>query len=134
MLEPIREYAQRKLSVVGANEATRLQAAHRDHYLALAETVITNINTANKRANLDRLDAELDNLRAAERHSRGDPDPEPGLRLVVAMADSAGIAATWPRVCRRSRLTLIYQTPPPDADPWRGVPLRFNGYVDRGIV
>jgi predicted ATPase/DNA-binding SARP family transcriptional activator len=86
MLEPIREYAQTKLSVVGANEATRLQTAHRDHYLALAETVIANFETVDKRAKLDRLDAELDNLRAAERYSQGDPDPEPGLRLVVAMA------------------------------------------------
>jgi len=86
MLEPIREYAQTKLAALDANEAARVQTAHRDHYLALAETAIANFHTPDRRAHLDRLDAELDNLRAAHRHSLQDLDPEPGLRLATAMA------------------------------------------------
>ena len=40
-LRPIREYADTKLAALGAHEAcARLQTAHRDHYLALAKTVI----------------------------------------------------------------------------------------------
>jgi predicted ATPase/DNA-binding SARP family transcriptional activator len=85
MLETIREYADAKRTHPDADERLRLQTAHRDHYLTLAENLTADLSTANRRAIADRLDAELDNLRAAERYSLEDPDPEPGLRLVATL-------------------------------------------------
>jgi predicted ATPase/DNA-binding SARP family transcriptional activator len=86
MLETIREYADSKLTALGVSEVTRLQAAHRDHYLELAVNATAGFDTPNRRTLGDRLAIELDNVRAAERYSLQDPDPEPGLRLVMALA------------------------------------------------
>ena len=86
MLETVQESAAAKLTALGAAEVTRVEAAHRDYYLALAETIAAAVGTGSTRRQLDRLDSELDNLRAALRFSLRDPDPEPGLRLVVALA------------------------------------------------
>jgi tetratricopeptide (TPR) repeat protein len=44
------------------------------------------LNSPDRRQRLDQLDSELDNFRVAHRYSLQDPDPEPGLRLVIALA------------------------------------------------
>ena len=75
-----------ELNALGASEVTRIQTAHRDHYIELAENAAAGLSTTSRRTVADRLDAEVDNLRAAQRYSLQDPDPEPGLRLVVAFA------------------------------------------------
>ena len=61
------------------------RAAHRDHYLALAETAAPGLISHDQAQWLDRLDLELDNLRAAVAFSLEDPDPHPGIRLVTAL-------------------------------------------------
>jgi predicted ATPase/DNA-binding SARP family transcriptional activator len=86
MLMPIREYAGAKLAALGAGEVEHVQRAHRDHFLVFAETLNATYHTSDRRAILAQFDTELDNLRVAQRYSLQDPDPEPGLRLVIALA------------------------------------------------
>jgi predicted ATPase/DNA-binding SARP family transcriptional activator len=85
MLEPIREYAGARLAELGDGETDRLLRSHRDYYLLLAETVDRRLHSPDRRRGLDQLDSELDNFRVAHRYSLQDPDPEPGLRLVIAL-------------------------------------------------
>jgi predicted ATPase/DNA-binding SARP family transcriptional activator len=85
MLEPVREYGETKLTDQGSDESDRIKRAHRDHYLALAETINARFQSSAHRAALNQMGAELDNLRVAHLYSLQDPDPEPGLRLVIAL-------------------------------------------------
>jgi predicted ATPase len=82
--ETVREYAAAKLAARGDDEARVVGAAHRDHYLALAEASVHGLAGPDQVAWLKRLEPELDNLRAAQSWSLHDPDPEPGLRLCTA--------------------------------------------------
>jgi DNA-binding CsgD family transcriptional regulator len=65
--------------------AGAVRAAHRDYYLALAEAAAPQLVAADQAAWLDRLDAELGNLRAAIAFSLTQADPEPGLRLAASL-------------------------------------------------
>ena len=65
--------------------AEAVRAAHRDYYLALAETAAPHLIGHGQAEWLDRLHLELDNLRAAISECAADPDPEPGLRLAHAL-------------------------------------------------
>jgi tetratricopeptide (TPR) repeat protein len=62
-----------------------VRAAHRDHYLGLAETAAPHLNARGQAEWLDRLALELDNLRVVLSESLLDRDPEPGLRLAHAL-------------------------------------------------
>jgi LuxR family maltose regulon positive regulatory protein len=85
LLETVRQYAAEQLDAMGpaAAEATRM--AHRDYYLALAERAAPELRAAEQAAWLDRLDAELGNLRAAIAFSLTQVDPVPGLRLAASL-------------------------------------------------
>jgi predicted ATPase len=85
LLETMRQYADRELRAEGPDAVARARAAHRDHYLALAETAAPGLISHDQAQWLDRLDLELDNLRAAVAFSLEDPDPHPGIRLVTAL-------------------------------------------------
>jgi predicted ATPase/DNA-binding CsgD family transcriptional regulator len=86
LLETVRQYAAGQLDALGsAAGATR--AAHRDHYLALAEEAAPHLVAADQGEWLDRLDAELGNLRAAVAFSLTQPDPVPGLRLAASLRE-----------------------------------------------
>ena len=61
--------------------------AHRDYYLALAETAAPHLIAHGQAEWLDRLDADLGNLRAAIAFSLTQPDPEPGLRLAASLRE-----------------------------------------------
>ena len=64
MLETVREYAREKLAASGELAAVRNQ--HRDWYLQLAEQIEAEIlGSGQEAALLARLEAELDNFRAA---------------------------------------------------------------------
>jgi predicted ATPase len=63
MLETIREYALERLAEHGETEA--LHRRHADYCLALAETAEPALKRRDARAWLDRLEQELDNIRAA---------------------------------------------------------------------
>jgi predicted ATPase/DNA-binding CsgD family transcriptional regulator len=85
LLETIREYAARQLDELGPAAADGARAGHRDYYLALAEAAAAQLVGADQAAWLDRLDAELGNLRAAIAFSLTKPDPGPGLRLAASL-------------------------------------------------
>ena len=61
------------------------RTAHRDYYLVLAEAAAPQLMAGDQALWLDRLDAELGNLRAAIAFSLTQPDPEPGLRLGASL-------------------------------------------------
>jgi predicted ATPase/DNA-binding CsgD family transcriptional regulator len=85
LLETVRQYAARQLDARGPAAVTRARAAHRDYYLALAEEAAPQLSGSDQAAWLDRLDAEMGNLRAAIAFSLTQPDPEPGLRLAASL-------------------------------------------------
>ena len=85
LLETVREYASARLSDRGQGEVDVASLAHRDHYLALAETARPGLQGPDRRIWLDVLSLEHDNLRAALSESERDPDPRPGLRLAAAL-------------------------------------------------
>lgn len=85
LLETVRDYASAKLLERSQPAASALRAAHRDHYLALAETAAPHLIGHGQIEWLDRLQLELDNLRAAISQSLQDPDPSAGLRLGRAL-------------------------------------------------
>jgi predicted ATPase/DNA-binding SARP family transcriptional activator len=88
MLETIRQYAHEKLVESGQAEAARDR--HLQYYLDLAKEVEWKVRGPDMRRIMERLEAELDNLRQAlawslEGKSRPGWDPEPGLRLATAL-------------------------------------------------
>jgi predicted ATPase/DNA-binding SARP family transcriptional activator len=85
LLETVRQYAAGQLEAQGPAAPGRARIAHRDYYLALAEAAAPHLVGPDQAAWLDRLDAELGNLRAAIAFSQAQPDPAPGLRLTGAL-------------------------------------------------
>ena len=85
LLETVRQYAARRLETQDPAAASAARAAHRDHYLALAETAAPQLVAPDQAEWLERLDLELGNLRAAIAFSLIQPDPVPGLRLVASL-------------------------------------------------
>ncbi len=82
LLETVREYAAERLAEHGADKTRR---AHRDHYLSLAEVAEPELVASEQATWLHRLAVEHDNLRVAMAGCLTDADPEPGLRLGVAL-------------------------------------------------
>ncbi len=85
LLETVRQYAAGQLDALGPAAAGAARMAHRDYYLALAETAAPQLMAHDQAEWLDRLDLELGNLRAAIAFSLTQPDTEPGLRLAAAL-------------------------------------------------
>jgi ATP/maltotriose-dependent transcriptional regulator MalT len=85
LLETVRQYAAGRLEALGPAAADSARIAHRDYYLALAEAVAPQLRAADQAEWLDRLDAELGNLRAAIAVSLTQADLAPGLRLAAAL-------------------------------------------------
>jgi predicted ATPase len=87
MLETIREYASERLEDSG--EAGELRRGHAEHFLALAEEAEPHVKEALGGGGewLDRLDRELDNLRAALESLAASGETEPVLRLAGALSD-----------------------------------------------
>jgi len=85
LLETVRQYAAGQLDALGPAAGGAARTAHRDYYLALAEAAAPQLIAHEQAAWLDRLDAELGNLRAAIAFSMTQPDPEPGLQLAASL-------------------------------------------------
>jgi non-specific serine/threonine protein kinase len=84
LLEPIRQYAQRRLVESGDEPDTRRR--HAEHLLALAERAESDLTGPRQAAWLARLDLEHDNLRAALQWLRRGPESRGmGLRLASAL-------------------------------------------------
>jgi len=79
MLETIREYAAEQLTLSG--EAPRLRERHAAYVLALAQQAEPHLEGPRQVLWLERIEADLDNMRAALRHSCEGEDVASGLRL-----------------------------------------------------
>jgi predicted ATPase/class 3 adenylate cyclase/ATP/maltotriose-dependent transcriptional regulator MalT len=80
MLETIRELARERLDESG--EADAVRERHARYYAGLAESAFRELSGPRQDAWLDRLDSELDNLRAAVLWSIEQPSPEAALRIL----------------------------------------------------
>src|SRR5215813_2013453 len=86
LLETVRHYAAERLAGRTGAELDQSRAAHRDYYLALAETAERHLCGRDEAVWLDRLEVEFDNVRAALAFSLADPgSAEPGLRLAAGL-------------------------------------------------
>jgi predicted ATPase/DNA-binding CsgD family transcriptional regulator len=85
LLETVRQYAAGRLDALGPTVAEAARIAHRDYYLALAEAAAPQLIGPDQAERLDRLDAELGNLRAAVAVSMTQADLVPGLRLAASL-------------------------------------------------
>jgi predicted ATPase len=86
LLETLRQYARQRLAAAAA--AARCYERHAAHYLALAEDAgprTAGASDPEAHAQLARLEAEFDNLRAALRWWAAWGDAGPGLRLTGAL-------------------------------------------------
>jgi predicted ATPase/DNA-binding CsgD family transcriptional regulator len=83
LLETIRSYAADRLTASGAEPAARQR--HAGHYLALAEHAARQLETSTQRDWLDRLAAEVPNLRASLAHSVGTGDVDSAWRFIAAL-------------------------------------------------
>ncbi len=88
MLETLRQYGWEKLAE--ESETARLRDRHLAYFLGLAEETEKKLHTAERIKGLDRLEAELDNLRAALAWSLKEnavDKAEAGLRLATALRE-----------------------------------------------
>jgi predicted ATPase/DNA-binding CsgD family transcriptional regulator len=85
LLETVRQYAARRLDTLGPSAVNHARTAHRDYYLALAEAAAPQLKGTDQAVWLERLDADLGNLRAAIAFSQAQADPGPGLRLAASL-------------------------------------------------
>ena len=81
-LEPVRQLVQMQLA---ADERQECERRHAEFFLNLAETAAPELLMANQIQWLDRLQIEVDNLRAAIRWSAAQKEAERGLRLIAAL-------------------------------------------------
>jgi predicted ATPase/DNA-binding SARP family transcriptional activator len=79
LLEPVRQYAKEQLRASGDEAA--LRARYRDWYIALAERAEQELRGPEQAIWLDRLEAELDNLRAVLQGAAEHQEAEPIARL-----------------------------------------------------
>ena len=85
--EIIRQYSREKL--FKADEATHMRDRHLDYFLQLAEQGYKELQGSNDLVWIEKLDMELDNLRAALRWSLESPnvDPQKALQMSGALQD-----------------------------------------------
>jgi DNA-binding CsgD family transcriptional regulator len=85
LLETVRQYAAGRLDAQGSVAVETARMAHLGYYAALAEAAAAQLLGADQAQWLDRLDADLSNLRAAIAVGTTQSDPEPGLRLAASL-------------------------------------------------
>lgn len=93
LLETVREYALEKL--VAAGEEGILRNRHLAWYIGFAERAEPELRGSEQHLWLDRLDADLDNFRAAFGWSLLTKDPADALRLAAALLEFWVIRADW---------------------------------------
>ncbi len=85
LLETVRAYAMGRLKEHDRAAADDVAAAHRDHYLALARAAAPRLIARDQAEWLDRLDLELDNVRAAIAFSLRRGDAAAGIGLAASL-------------------------------------------------
>ncbi len=83
LLDTIREYAAEQLEARG--ETARIQARHRDWYVALAAQAAGDLSGGDQRRWLDRLELEHDDIRAVLDRAVAAPDPPVAIGLAFSM-------------------------------------------------
>jgi predicted ATPase/class 3 adenylate cyclase len=91
MLETIREYGLDRLSASGEEQAVRRR--HAEHWAELAERAAASSKGSEQAAWTRRLEADLDNIRAALAWTVQTQEPDLGLRLAVALGDHWRVAS-----------------------------------------
>jgi predicted ATPase/DNA-binding SARP family transcriptional activator len=84
LLETIRQYAKERLERTGETAAVR--GRHMDHYVGLAETAGPHLQSRDQLSWSAILAPDVDNLRLALDWAVEESLPDPGLRLIVALA------------------------------------------------
>ncbi len=82
MLETVRQYALEKLGESGESDAVR--SRHRDHYVAMA-TLLDNPGRSDHQRQVDQVEIEMDNLRAAFAWCRENAEVREALQLASAL-------------------------------------------------
>jgi predicted ATPase/class 3 adenylate cyclase len=86
LLETIRQFAAERLAETGPGEAAAVAAAHRAHFLSVAEAAAPHLTAPDQGRWLARLDADQANLQRATAHAAADPDGTTlALRFGVAL-------------------------------------------------
>lgn len=93
MLETIREYANEKLRA--ASEVEALCVRHLDFFLWFAEHVEPQLKRSDQLEWVERLDADIENFRAALSHAATEGQVEKGLRLGAAIFRLWDMQANW---------------------------------------
>ena len=88
LLETVRQYAREQLPLSG--EAVVFEARHRRWFLNQLEQARGGLRTADRAEWLDRLEAEIDNLRVALTTGGLDPDAEEILHLAEPKGEARG--------------------------------------------
>ena len=104
MLETIREYAEERLDESDEEDAIRRR--HAAHYLGLAEHRSEQLGGPDRKAALDAMGREHDNLRAAIDWSQASGEVEMALRFAIACWRYAQIRGYLPEAAERTRRTL----------------------------
>jgi len=100
MLETIREFARERFAASG--EADAIHQRHARYFLSLAEQAGIEMHHAVQQVSYRRLEAELDNLRAAMGWALEQSDHELGLRIAMALSKF-----WWTRGYRREGLQWL---------------------------
>jgi predicted ATPase/class 3 adenylate cyclase len=126
MLETLREYAADKLSEIGESEL--LQDRHLAYFVALGDHAERELVGPDQVAWLDRLEVDLDNIRAALSWSFA-KDREAGLRLVSALSRFWRVRGNYSDGSRW--LSLLLSGPMPSVLPQiRAKALSLQGEID----
>jgi len=132
LLETIRQYAQERLEQTG--DADRVRRRHAEHYVAFAEAIAPHLHGRDQATWIERLEAEIDNLRAVLTWSAGVGDADLALRLVVA-TNVNGVRPSYTTHAWAEAAVLIPQaaTHPllPDALAWAAWSAVFRNDLDR---
>jgi predicted ATPase/class 3 adenylate cyclase/DNA-binding SARP family transcriptional activator len=84
LLDSVRDYAALK-AADNRSALLHTRSAHLDHYLALVESITPRLVGPDQLRWTDRLETEIDNLRASFAFVLGGDDPTPGLRMGAAL-------------------------------------------------
>ncbi len=130
MLETIRDFARARLVDTGEEDDAR--RAHAAYYLTLAEQAAPRLDGSTKGAWLDRLEAEIGNIRAALAWAREGGDGDTGLRLAAALRDfwdardHTGEGRAW--------LEALLEPSCPDEAPPVAVAVQANAWLAAGVL
>lgn len=126
LLETIRQYAREKLVESGAEDAVR--NFHLDYFMNFAEVTAPKLHGPEQMQVLDRLDNELDNMRAGLKWSLREGHAEKGLRLAAALTWFWERRGYW----SEGRAYIERLLNQPEAAP--RTLIRANGLVAAGLL